>query len=74
MRKQLDIQTKKLDSTITVLANKLQRKLLSKQTRWWEFDLDEGVLDSGKLSRIIISPENSLSYKKKKNTEFKVIL
>jgi len=71
LRKQLDIQTKKLDSTITVLANKLQRKLLSKQTRWWEFDLDEGILDSGKLSRIIISPENSLSYKKEKDTEFK---
>jgi len=71
LRKQLDIQTKKLDSTITVLANKLQRKLLSKQTRWWEFDLDDGILDSGKLSRIIISPENSLSYKKEKDTEFK---
>ena len=71
LRKQLDIQTKKLDSTITVLANKLQRKLLSKQTRWWEFDLEEGVLDSGKLSRVIISPDNSLSYKKEKDTEFK---
>ncbi len=71
LRKQLDLQTKKLDSTITVLANKLQRKLLSKQNRWWEFDLEEGVLDSGKLSRVIISPDNSLSYKKEKDTEFK---
>ena len=71
LRKQLDKQTEKLDSTITILANKLQRKLLSKQNRWWEFDLEEGILDSGKLSRIITSPESSLSYKKEKDTEFK---
>ncbi len=71
LRKQLDKQTEKLDSTITILANKLQRKLLSKQNRWWEFDLEEGILDSGKLARIITSPESSLSYKKEKDTEFK---
>ena len=71
LRKQLDKQTEKLDSTITILANKLQRKLLSKQNRWWEFDLEEGILDSGKLSIIITSPESSLSYKKEKDTEFK---
>ena len=71
LRKQLDKQTEKLDSTITILANKLQRKLLSKQNRWWEFDLEEGILDSGKLARIITSPESSLSYKKEKETEFK---
>ncbi len=71
LRKQLDRQTEKLDSTITILANKLQRKLLSKQRRWWEFDLEEGILDSSKLSRVIVSPENSLSYKKEKDTDFK---
>ncbi len=71
LRKQLDKQTEKLDSTITILANKLQRKLLSKQNRWWEFDLEEGILDSGKLARIITTPESSLSYKKEKETEFK---
>ncbi len=71
LRKQLDKQTTKLDSTITILANKLQRKLLSKQNRWWEFDLEEGILDSGKLARIITTPESSLSYKKEKDTEFK---
>ena len=43
LRKQLDRQTEKLDSTITILANKLQRKLLAKQNRWWEFDLEEGL-------------------------------
>ena len=52
LRKQIDKQTNKLDSTITILANKLQRKLLAKQKRWWEFDLEEGVLDSGKLARV----------------------
>ena len=71
LRKQLDKQTEKLDSTITILANKLQRKLLSKQNRWWEFDLEEGILDSGKLARVITTPESSLSYKKEKDTEFK---
>ncbi len=71
LRKQLDKQTEKLNSTITILANKLQRKLLSKQNRWWEFDLEEGILDSGKLARIITNPESSLSYKKEKDTEFK---
>ena len=71
LRKQLDKQTSKLDSTITILANKLQRKLLAKQKRWWEFDLEEGVLDSGKLARVIVSPENSLSYKKEAEEDFK---
>ena len=70
LRKQLDKQTSKLDST-TILANKLQRKLLAKQKRWWEFDLEEGVLDSGKLARVIVSPENSLSYKKEAEADFK---
>ena len=51
LRQQLNKQTDKLDSTITILANKLQRKLLAKQRRWWEFDLEEGVLDSGKLAK-----------------------
>ena len=71
LRQQLNKQTDKLDSTITILANKLQRKLLAKQRRWWEFDLEEGVLDSGKLARVIVSPENSLSYKKEAESNFK---
>ena len=71
LRTQLNKQTSKLDATITILANKLQRKLLSKQSRWWEFDLEEGILDSGKLSRVIISPGSSLSYKQEAETSFK---
>ncbi len=71
LREQLNKQTDKLDSTINILANKLQRKLLAKQKRWWEFDLEEGILDSGKLARIVVSPQNSLSYKKEAESNFK---
>ena len=53
------------------MANKLQRKLLAKQNRSWDFDLEEGLLDSSKLTRLIIDPLNSLSFKKEKETDFK---
>ncbi len=56
---------------MTKLANKLQRQLLAKQNRSWEFDLEEGLLDSSKLPRIIIDPYNSLSFKREKDLEFK---
>ena len=56
---------------ITKLANKLQRQLLAIQNRSWEYDLEEGLLDSSKLTRIIIDPRNSLSFKKEKDFEFK---
>ncbi len=71
LRLQLDKQTEKLDNTINILANKFQRKLLARQKRWWEFDMEEGILDSGKLSRIIVSPGSSLSYKKEAEIDFK---
>ncbi len=71
LRKNLDQQLTGFQSVITKLANKLQRKLLAKQNRSWQFDLEEGLLDSSKLTRIIIDPFNSLSFKKEKNTEFK---
>jgi cobaltochelatase CobT len=60
-----------LQSFVSKLANKLQRQLLAKQNRSWEFDLEEGTLDASKLTRIIIDPFQPLSYKKEKNTEFK---
>jgi len=71
LRKNLDQQLTNLQDIVTKLANKLQRQLLAKQNRSWEFDLEEGLLDSSKLPRIIIDPFNSLSFKKEKNTEFK---
>jgi len=71
LRKNLDQQLTNLQCLVTKLANKLQRQLLAKQNRSWEFDLEEGVLDASKLSRVIIDPFRSLSYKMEKETEFK---
>ena len=71
LRKNLDQQLTSFQDLITKLANKLQRQLLAKQNRSWEFDLEEGLLDSSKLPRIIIDPYNSLSFKKEKDLEFK---
>jgi cobaltochelatase CobT len=71
LRKTLDQQLVGFQDVITKLANKLQRQLLSKQNRAWEFDLEEGLLDSSKLPRIIMDPYNSLSFKKEKDLDFK---
>ena len=71
LRKNLDQQLTNFQNLITKLANKLQRQLLAKQNRSWNFDLEEGLLDSSKLPRIVIDPYNSLSFKKEKNLEFK---
>jgi len=71
LRKSLDQQLTNLQSIVSKLANKLQRQLLAKQNRSWDFDLEEGMLDSSKLSRVIIDPFHSLSYKIEKETEFK---
>ncbi len=71
LRKSLDQQLIGFQDVITKLANKLQRQLLAKQNRAWEFDLEEGLLDSSKLPRIIIDPYNSLSFKKEKDLDFK---
>tara|TARA_B100002052_G_scaffold186302_1_gene169696 strand:+ start:1 stop:1422 length:1422 start_codon:yes stop_codon:yes gene_type:complete len=71
LRKNLDQQLVSFQDLITKLANKLQRQLLAKQNRSWEFDLEEGLLDSSKLPRIIIDPYNSLSFKKEKDLDFK---
>ena len=71
LRKNLDQQLTNFQNLITKLANKLQRQLLAKQNRSWDFDLEEGLLDSSKLPRIVIDPYNSLSFKKEKDLEFK---
>jgi len=71
LRKNLDQQLINLQNLVAKLANKLQRQLLAKQSRSWEFDLEEGILDASKLSRVIIDPFRSLSYKAEKETEFK---
>ena len=71
LRQNLDQQLLNLKNFISKLANKLQRKLLAKQNRSWEFDLEEGSLDASKLTRIIMDPLNSLSFKKEKDIKFK---
>ncbi|MDC3120034.1 cobalamin biosynthesis protein CobT [Candidatus Pelagibacter sp.] len=71
LRVSLDQQLIGFQDVITKLANKLQRQLLAKQNRAWEFDLEEGLLDSSKLPRIIMDPYNSLSFKKEKDLDFK---
>ena len=71
LRKNLDQQLVTFQDLIAKLANKLQRQLLAKQNRAWEFYLEEGLLDSSKLPRIIMDPYNSLSFKKEKNIDFK---
>ena len=71
LRRNLDQQLINFKDLIIKLANKLQRQLMAKQNRSWEFDLEEGLLDSSKLPRIIMDPYNSLSFKKEKDLEFK---
>jgi cobaltochelatase CobT len=71
LRQNLDQQLLNLKNFISKLANKLQRRLLAKQNRSWEFDLEEGSLDTSKLTRVIIDPLNSLSFKKEKDIKFK---
>ena len=71
LRNNLDQQLVAFQDLITKLANKLQRQLLAKQNRSWEFDLEEGLLDSSKLPRIIMEPHHPLSFKKEKDLEFK---
>ena len=71
LRQNLDQQLLSLKNFISKLANKLQRKLLAKQNRSWDFDLEEGSLDTSKLTRVITDPLNSLSFKKEKDIKFK---
>jgi len=71
LRKNLDQQLTTFQDLITKLANKLQRQLLASQKRSWDFDLEEGLLDTSKLTRIVIDPYSSLSFKKEKDFDFK---
>ena len=71
LRHLLDQQLAHLQSVIARLANRLQRKLMAKQTRAWEFDLDEGLLDAGRLSRVVANPVLPLAYKRERETEFR---
>lgn len=71
LRFQLDQQLSHLQGVVARLANRLQRRLLAKQTRSWDFDLEEGILDAARLARIVANPTLTLSYKQEKDTEFR---
>jgi len=71
LRQQLDQQLQHMQGVISKLANRLQRRLLAQQTRSWEFDLDEGMLDAGRLARVVTNPLLALSFKRELDMEFR---
>ena len=71
LRRMLDKQLVHLHGVITRLANRLQRKLMAQQTRSWKFDLEEGILDSTRLSRIVANPYLPVTYKQESSAEFR---
>ncbi len=71
LRNYLDQQLKPLQSVVGRLANRLQRRLLAKQNRAWSFDLEEGVLDTARLTRVITDPMAALSFKQEEDMPFK---
>jgi cobaltochelatase CobT len=71
LRAYLDQQLSAMQGVVSRLANRLQRRLMAKQTRNWEFDLEEGILDAARLTRVIVDPTNPLSYKVEKDMKFR---
>ncbi|PKP64188.1 MAG: cobaltochelatase subunit CobT, partial [Alphaproteobacteria bacterium HGW-Alphaproteobacteria-8] len=71
LRGYLDKQLEPLKGAVSRLANKLQRRLQAQQNRAWQFDLEEGILDAGRLARVVVSPTTPLSFKVEKDTEFR---
>lgn len=71
LRKMLDKQLTQMQGIITRLANRLQRKLMAQQTRAWQFDLEEGILDSARLARVVTNPLLPISYKQESEIDFR---
>ncbi len=71
LRSYLDQQLVHLQSTVSKLANRLQRRLMAQQNRTWDFDQEEGMLDAARLARVVTSPGQSLSYKIERETDFR---
>ncbi|NRB02317.1 MAG: cobaltochelatase subunit CobT [Rhodobacteraceae bacterium] len=71
LRAYLDQQLEPLKGAVSRLANKLQRRLQAQQNRSWEFDREEGMLDAGRLARVVANPTTPLSFKVEKDTEFR---
>lgn len=71
LRSQLDHYLARYEGMIGRIANRLQRKLMAQQQRSWTFDLEEGILDTSRLARVVANPTTPLSYKQEKETEFR---
>lgn len=71
LRAYLDQQLVPLQSAVTKLANRLQRRLQAQQSRAWEFDLEEGLLDTARLTRVVTDPRHALTYKLERETDFR---
>ena len=71
LRQMLDQQLLSLQHATSKLANRLQRRLLAKQNRTWEFAVDEGILDTSRLAQVVIDPMNPLAFKQEKQTDFR---
>jgi len=71
LRAYLDQQLEPLKGAVSRLANKLQRRLQAQQNRSWDFDREEGILDAGRLARVVANPTTPLSFKIEKDTEFR---
>jgi cobaltochelatase CobT len=71
LRAYLDQQLIHLQGAVTKLANRLQRRLMAQQNRSWDFDQEEGLLDAARLSRVVVNPAHSLSYKIERDTDFR---
>ncbi|CUH63820.1 Aerobic cobaltochelatase subunit CobT [Thalassovita autumnalis] len=71
LRAYLDQQLEPLKGAVSRLANKLQRRLQAQQNRSWLFDMEEGILDAGRLARVVANPTTPLSFKVEKDTEFR---
>ena len=71
LRNYLDKQLSNLQGVVARLANRLQRRLMAQQNRSWDFDLEEGVLDAARLTRVVTDPMHPLSFKEEQDTEFR---
>ena len=71
LRGYLDQQLVHLQSAVSKLANRLQRRLMAQQNRSWDFDQEEGILDAARLARVVVNPTLSLSYKVERETDFR---
>ncbi len=71
LRSYLDKQLAHLQGAVGRLANRLQRRLMAQQNRAWDFDLEEGIIDAARLSRVVVDPLHALSFKAERDTEFR---